>query len=226
MTPVDPAAVLPHAVLALLDAADADTLLRDAEGLAEGLTGAGWTPEVESGRFGADGWDIVSSAWAPGLSAFLVGDDDAVRTAALAIAAVLVEGGNRWSLDTEGPDWSTWSVDDHRWQSDEIDWLLWSGRGVVVSLYTAPETAAGPGVLPAHLQLAVSRADTPDEGLPRDDARDQRVATEGSVVERWYLAGHEGLSDDVLTRLEADDDGRVRAAAASERILRQGSPRG
>ncbi|WP_295790530.1 hypothetical protein [uncultured Microbacterium sp.] len=226
MTRVDPAAILPHAVLALLDAADADTLLRDAEGLADGLTDAGWTPEVESGRFGADGWDIVSSAWAPGLSAFLDGDVHEVRTAALAIAAALVDGGDRWSLDTEGPSWSAWSVEDPRWRTDEIDWLVWSGRGVVVSLYTAPEMAAGPGVLPAHLQLAISRADTPDEGLARDEARDRRVAAEGSVVERWYLAGHEGLSDELLARLEADDDGRVSAAAASERLLRDDSPRG
>lgn len=222
---VDPVAVLPPAVLALLDAADADTLLRDAEALAEGLTDAGWAPEVESGRFGADGWDVVSSAWAPDLSMFLDGDVRVVRGAALAIATALGDRGDRWSLDTEGPDWSTWSVDDPRWQTDEIDWLLWSGRGAVISLFTAPEMPAGPGVLPAHLQLAISRADTPDEGLPRDDARDRRVAVEGSVVERWYLAGSEGLPDDVLARLEADDDGRVRAAAASERIMRAGSSR-
>ncbi len=223
---VDPVAVLPPAVLALLDAADADTLLRDAEALAEGLTDAGWAPEVESGRFVADGWDVVSSAWAPGLSVFFDGDVRVVRGAALAIATALGYRGDQWSLDTEGPDWSAWSVDDPRWQTDEIDWLLWSGGGAVVSLFTAPEMTAGPGVLPAHLQLAISRADTPDEGLPRDDARDRRVATEGSVVERWYLVGSEGLPDDVLARLETDDDGRVRAAAASERIMRAGSLRG
>lgn len=223
---VDPVAVLPPAVLALLDAADADTLLRDAEALAEGLTDAGWTPEVESGRFAADGWDVVSSAWAPDISVFLDGDVRVVRGAALAIATALGDRGDRWALDTEGPDWSTWSADDPRWQTDEIDWLLWSGRGAVISLFTAPEMPAGPGALPAHLQLAISRADTPDEGLPRDDARDRRVAAEGSVVERWYLVGSEGLPDDVLARLEADDDGRVRAAAASERIMRAGSSRG
>jgi hypothetical protein len=223
---VDPVAVLPPAVLALLDAADADTLLRDAEALAEGLTDAGWAPEVESGRFAADGWDVVSSAWAPDISLFLDGDVRVVRGAALSIATALGGRGDRWTLDTEGPDWSTWSADDPRWQTDEIDWLLWSGRGAVISLFTAPEMTAGPGVLPAHLQLAISRADTPDEGLPRDDARDRRVAAEGSVVERWYLVGSEGLPDDVLAGLEVDDDGRVRAAAASERIMRAGSSRG
>ncbi|WP_219927685.1 hypothetical protein, partial [Microbacterium sp. HMWF026] len=159
---VDPVAVLPPAVLALLDAADADTLLRDAEALAEGLTDAGWTPEVESGRFAADGWDVVSSAWAPDISVFLDGDVRVVRGAALAIATALGDRGDRWALDTEGPDWSTWSADDPRWQTDEIDWLLWSGRGAVISLFTAPEMPAGPGALPAHLQLAISRADTPD----------------------------------------------------------------
>ncbi|MDZ5143892.1 hypothetical protein [Microbacterium testaceum] len=46
---------LPDPVTALLSATDADTLLRDAEHLAAGLSEAGWTPEVESGRFGADG---------------------------------------------------------------------------------------------------------------------------------------------------------------------------
>ncbi|MFJ4038734.1 hypothetical protein ACIPVB_11685 [Microbacterium sp. NPDC090007] len=90
-----------------------------------------------------------------------------------------------------------------------------------MSLFTAPATPAGPDELPAHVQLAMSRDDTPSEGLPRDDARDRRVAAEGSVVERWYLAGAEGLADDVLALLEADPDGRVCAAACSERLMRE-----
>ncbi|MDR6099302.1 hypothetical protein [Microbacterium sp. SORGH_AS_0454] len=64
-------ALVPEAVAALLRVADADTLLRDADGLADGLTDAGWTLEVESGRFSADGWDLLSTAWAPSVSGVL-----------------------------------------------------------------------------------------------------------------------------------------------------------
>lgn len=213
---------LPDAVNALLHAADADALLRDPDALADGLAEAGWAPEVESGRFSADGWDVLSSAWAPSLSVFFDGDGREVRAAALAVAAALGTGDAWGQVDTEGPDWSAWSVDDERWHAvDEIDWLQWRDRGVVVSLFTAPETPAGGGTLPAHLQLALEREDTPAEGLPHDDARDRRILEDGSVVERWYLVGSPGLPDDLLAALEDDPDPRVRAAADSERSMRR-----
>ncbi|WP_154096702.1 hypothetical protein [Microbacterium testaceum] len=210
---------LPDAVGALLQAADADTLLRDADALAEALADAGWAPEVESGRFSADGWDVVSSAWPPNLSVFRDGDLLDVRRDALAIAATLNAEPQRWAFETEGPDWSGWTTDDPRWDDDQIDWLLWHGQGVVVELFTAP---AVPGEVPAHLHLAIERADSPPEGLPRDDARDLRVASEGSIVERWFLVGESDLPDELLATLEADPDQRVSAAAASEHRMRDG----
>lgn len=214
---------LPDAVTALLQAADADALLRDAAALAEGLAEAGWAPEVESGRFSADGWDVLSSAWAPSVSVFFDGDGREVRVAALAVAGALGASDAWREVDTEGPDWSVWSVDDERWHAvEEIDWLQWRGRGIVASLFTAPETPAGGGTLPAHLQLALEREDTPAEGLPRDDARDHRILEDGSVVERWYLVGAPDLPDELLTLLEDDPDPRVRAAALSEREMRRG----
>ena len=152
MTPVAP---LPDAVTSLLRAADANALLRDAEGLAEVLTASDWTPEIESGRFAADGWDLLSSAWAPNVSVFFDGAAHAVREAARAVAAAIKAEPNRWTFDSEGPDWSTWAVDDPRWDEDEIDWLVWEGPDVVVSLFTAGETPAGPGTLPSHLHLAI-----------------------------------------------------------------------
>lgn len=218
MTPVAP---LPDAVTSLLRAADADSLLRDAEGLAEVLTASDWTPEIESGRFAADGWDLLSSAWAPNVSVFFDGAAHAVREAARAVAAAIKAEPNRWTFDSEGPDWSTWAVDDPRWDEDEIDWLVWEGPVVVVSLFTAGETPAGPGTLPSHLHLAIERADTPPEGLPRDDERARRVLREGSVVDRWYLAGEHDLPQDVIEALENDPDPRVRAAAESERWIRE-----
>lgn len=224
MTGVGVDAVIPGAVVALLDAADADTLLRDAESLAEGLVDAGWTPEVESGRFSAGGWDVLSSAWAPAVSVFLDGDAREVRRAALSVAAALTADADGWRFETDGPDWSRWWVDDERWDADEIDWLQWRGRGMVVSLFTAPETPAGPGTLPAHLQLAIERADTPEEGSTPDEARDRRIVVDGSVVERWFLVGSPGLADELLTALENDPDPRVCAAADSERWMRERSP--
>ncbi len=210
---------LPDAVGALLQAADADTLLRDADALAEALADAGWAPEVESGRFSAEGWDVVSSAWPPNLSVFRDGDLLDVRRDALAIAATLNAEPQRWAFETEGPDWSGWTTDDPRWDDDQIDWLLWHGQGVVVELFTAPAVA---GEVPAHLHLAIERADSPPEGLPRDDVRDLRVASEGSIVERWFLVGESDLPDELLATLEADPDQRVSAAAASERRMRDG----
>lgn len=214
---------LPDAVTALLDAADADVLLRDAESLAAGLVEAGWTPEVESGRFGADGWDVLSSARAPHVSVFLDGEVSRVRGAALAVASAMKAVPHRWVFDSEGPDWSTWSVDDERWDAESVDALEWTGADVVVTLFTAGETPAGRDTLPAHLHLAIERADTPSDGLPRDDDRARRVLREGSVIDRWYLTGEDDLHDDVLTALEADPDPRVRAAAESERWIRERS---
>ncbi|MCM3501977.1 hypothetical protein M3667_08850 [Microbacterium sp. P26] len=210
---------LPDAVAALLRAADADTLLRDADALAEALADAGWAPEVESGRFSAKGWDVVSSAWPPNLSVFRDGDLLDVRRDALAIAAALNAEPQRWTFETEGPNWSGWTADDPRWDDEQIDWLLWHGQGVVVELSTAP---AVPGEVPAHLHLAIEHEDSPPEGLPPDDARDRRVASGGSIVERWFLVGESDLPDEVLTTLEADPDQRVSAAAASERRMREG----
>lgn len=210
-----PAVDLPEAVRALLDAADANGLLRDGESLAARLVDAGWTPEVESGRFAGDGWDLLASAWAPSVSVFFQGDTASVRAKAVAVASVLRT--TTGSLRTEGPDWSGWAVDDERWDADEIDWLERTARGVVIHLYTAGETEAGPEVLPAHLQLSVARADTPSEGLPRDDERSRRVVREGSVVERWFLVGERELPDDVIAALEDDPDSRLRVAAESER---------
>ncbi|MDF2990355.1 MAG: hypothetical protein K0S37_869 [Microbacterium sp.] len=215
---------VPEAVGALLDAADADTLLSDAESLAEGLAGAGWTPEVESGRFGADEWDLLSSAWAPNVSVFFEGGEVEVRARAQAMASVLSARPERWVFRTDGDDWSSWTLDDPRWSEGDVmaaDPLEWHGSGVVVSLYVRPEVQPGKVLAPANLHLAIERADTPPEGLPPDDDRARRVLREGSVVDRWYLAGEHDLPGDVIAALEADPDSRVRAAAESERWYRE-----
>lgn len=216
--------VLPDAVRALLDAADADILLRDAESLAEGITAAGWAPEVESGRFGNDGWDLLSSAWAPGASVFFESDETEVRVRAQTVASLLSALSDRWAFRTEGDDWSGWAIDDPRWA--EGDWMAlhpleWHGGGVVVSLYVRPDHQPGKVLVPANLHLGIERADTPPDGLPRDDERSRRVARDGSVVDRWYLAGEHELPDDVIAALENDPDSRVRAAAESERWFRE-----
>lgn len=216
--------LVPDAVRALLEAADADTLLRDAEGLVEGLTDAGWTPEVESGRFGIDDWDLLSSAWAPSASVFFESDETEVRVRAQAVASFLSSRPDRWAFHAEGDDWSGWAIDDPRWAQG--DWMAthpleWHGRGVVVSLYVRPDYQPGRVLAPSNLHLAIERADTPADGLPRDDERSRRVVREGSVVDRWYLAGEHELPDDVITALENDADSRVRAAAESGRWLRE-----
>jgi len=215
---------VPEALRALLDAADTDTLLRDAEGLAETITEAGWTPDVESGRFGIDGWDLLSSAWAPNVSVFFEGDEGEVRDRGRAVASLITARGGRWVYHPRADDWPAWTADDERWAT--TDWLAvepleWHGRGVVVSLYVRPLVQAAKVTAPANLHLAIERADTPPEGLPHDDDRARRVAREGSVVERWYLAGEHELPDDVIAALEDDPDSRVRAAAASERWYRE-----
>lgn len=215
---------LPDAVRALLDAADADTLLRDADGLAAGLSGAGWAPEVESGRFGIDGWDLLSSAWAPNASVFFEGDETEVRERAQALASFLSARPERWTFRTEGDDWSGWAIEDARWS--EGDWtatspLEWHGGGVVVSLYVHPDYRPGAVLARSNLHLAMGRADTPADGLPRDDDRSRRVVRDGSVVDRWYLAGEQELPEDVIVALENDPDSRVRAAAESERWYRE-----
>jgi hypothetical protein len=220
----DAPAPLPDAVRALLESADADALLRDAESLAEGLTDAGWTPEVESGRFGADDWDVLSSAWAPDVSVFFEGDETEVRMRAQAVASFLTAQPGRWAFRTDGDDWSGWTLDDARWTRG--DWMAtypleWHGRGVVVSLYVRPDYQPGKMLAPSNLHLGIEREDTPADGLPRDDARARRLLRDGSVIDRWYLAGQHELPDDVIAALEDDPDSRVRAAAESERWYRE-----
>lgn len=220
--PADPP--FPEALGALLDLADTDSLLRDAESLATSLTDAGWSPDVESGRFAVDDWDLLSSTWAPTVSVFFEGDEDEVRVRAQAVASFLRSRSDRWAFHAEGDDWSGWPLDDVRWT--EGDWMAvhlleWRGDGVVISLYLQPDYRPGKVLAPANLHLAIERADTPPEGLPRDDERARRVARDGSVVERWFLAGEHELPDDVIAALESDPDSRVRAAAESERWYRE-----
>jgi hypothetical protein len=220
----DAPAPLPDAVRALLQVADADTLLRDAESLAAALTDAGWTPEVESGRFGTDDGDLLSSAWAPNVSVFFEGDETEVRIRAQAVASFLSSRPGRWSFRTDGDDWSGWTLHDTRWTMG--DWMAtypleWRGGDVVISLYVRPDHQPGKVLAPANLHLAIEREDTPEDGLPRDDDRARRVLRDGSVIDRWYLAGEQELPDDVITALENDPDSRVRAAAESERWYRE-----
>ena len=215
---------VPEAVKALLDVADADTLLRDAESLATGLADAGWMPDVESGRFAAGDWDLLSSAWAPNVSVFFEGEEDEVRVRAQAVASFLSSRTERWAFHTDGDDWSEWTLDDVRWT--EGDWMAlhpleWRGGGVVVSLIIRPDYQPGKVLAPANLHIGIDRADAPPEGLPRDDERARRVVREGSVIDRWFLAGEPELPDDVIAALEDDPDSRVRAAAESERWSRE-----
>jgi hypothetical protein len=220
--PAEPA--VPDAVRALLELADADALLRDAESLASGLTDAGWMPDVESGRFAADDWDLLSSAWEPNVSVFFEGDEDDVRRRAQAVASLLSSRSERWRFDTDGDDWSGWTLDDVRWTHG--DWMAvhpleWRGGGVVVSLSVRPDHQPGKVRAPANLHIGIDRVDAPADGVPRDDERARRVLREGSVIDRWYLTGELELPDDVVAALENDPDSRVRAAAESERWYRE-----
>lgn len=215
---------LPPGLGALLAAADADTLLRDAESLATGLTDAGWVPDVESGRFADGDWDLLSSAWPPNVSVFFEGDEDEVRVRAQAVASFLAARSDRWAFHTDGDDWSRWTLDDARWT--EEDWMAvppleWRGGGVVIRLYLQPDYRPGTVLAPANLHIGIDRADAPPEGLPRDDERARLVARDGSVIDRWYLAGEHELPADVIAALESDTDSRVRAAAESERWYRE-----
>ncbi|MDH6238388.1 hypothetical protein [Cryobacterium sp. CG_9.6] len=122
--------------------------------------------------------------------------------------------GGRW-LCPDDQAWNLWSAD------HAADWVTWHGGEATVSINVQPAQQPGRVRVPAHLQFAIERIDTPSEGLPRDDERALRVARTGSPVARWYLAGEDDLPDDIVELLRHDEDPAV-SAAVDARFLKPG----
>lgn len=84
-----------------------------------------------------------------------------------------------------------------------------------MSLIVQPAYQPGRHRSPPHLHFQIERLDTPAEGLPADPDRARRIATSGSPVARWYLAGEADLPEDVIDTLRHDSDPAVVAAIES-----------
>ncbi|PPK92659.1 hypothetical protein CLV92_11388 [Kineococcus xinjiangensis] len=194
---------VPHGVLLLLQRATGAGLLSSAEAMAAALTEAGWVRGATSGSwsYNADAsWTVESADHAPNLSIFTHGDDEQEYEQLLHLADALhavIDSGQAGAVQPGAPD---------------PDWSTWSGGDVVLSLNVTPQRQLGKHRLPALLQLAIERADTPSEGLTPDPQRARSLAREGSPITRWYLAGEDHLPDDVVALLGADEDAAVVAA--------------
>ena len=208
MTAPTQTAQVPEGVLLLLQAATSGGLLRDVETMAAALTDTGWVRQTSSGSwsYAADAsWTVQSSDHAPHVSLFTHGEHQHLLHLADALRALLAFG-QAGPLQPGEPD---------------PDWSTWTGADVVVFLNVTPQRELGKYLIPAVLQLAPERADTPAEGLPPDPERARRLAREGSPLTRWYLAGHDHLPQDVVAPLAADADAAVIAALnANERQRR------
>lgn len=97
----------------------------------------------------------------------------------------------------------------------------WFGGEVVFSLYASTQRRMGKHPVPGVVQLGIERADTPSEGLAVDRQRARRLAREGSPIDRWYLASHVHLPQDVEAVLAADEDADVVAALNDNKARRR-----
>jgi hypothetical protein len=193
---------LPRGVVLLLQSAVRGDQLIGADAMAGALQDAGWVRQEGSGSWfcsAEPAWTVESSAHPPHVSIFPQGDYEALVLLAAAVRTLL-ESGQVGALLAGEPD---------------LGWSIWSGTDVVVSLIVGPEHRVGDNVIPALLQLALDRPDTPRWGPRLDPARARRLAEEGSPVARWYLAGESHLPDDVVDLLARDDDATVVAALAA-----------
>ncbi|NAZ76067.1 hypothetical protein GTQ99_11685 [Kineococcus sp. T13] len=208
MTTLTQTSDVPDGVLQLLRSALRGDLLTDVEAMATALHEAGWTPCTHGGSWthGNDpAWSVQSSDHAPNVSIFAEGDHQVLLQRAAALRT-LIDSGQVGPAQAGDPD---------------PDWVTWSGGEVVLSLNVSPRRSLGGHVVPAVLQLAAERADTPSEGLAPDPERARQLAREGSPIARWYLAGQDVLPDDVVAVLAADADPAVRAALAANEQQRQ-----
>ncbi|WP_041292353.1 hypothetical protein [Kineococcus radiotolerans] len=197
---------VPAGVLLLLQRATGTGLLSSVEAMATALTETGWVRGTTSGSWSHatdTSWTVESGDHAPNLSIFTHGDDEHAHQRLLHLASALralIDSGQAGAVQPgeADPDWSTWS-----------------GTDAVLSLNVTPQRQLdelGKYRLPALLQLAIERGDTPSERLPLDLQRAHRLAREGSPIARWYLAGDDRLPDDVVALLAADEDSAVVAA--------------
>ncbi|GAA4975542.1 hypothetical protein [Kineococcus glutinatus] len=199
----------------LLQRAVGAGLLSSVETMVTALTEAGWVRGTTSGSwsYAVDpSWTVESSDHAPHLSIFTQGEDEHEYQRLLHLAdalRALIGSGQVGAVQPGCPD---------------PDWSTWSGGDVVLSLNAGPQRRLGKHRLPALLHLAIERADTPSEGLSLDLQRAQRLAREGSPIDRWYLPGDDLLPDDVVALLAADPDPAVVAAlyanAGQRRVAR------
>jgi len=199
---------VPLGVLRLLQSALRGDLLSDVEAMATALHEAGWAPSTRSGSWAHlndRSWSVESSDHALNVSIFAQGDHDAVLQRAAALRTLIDSG-------EAGP---------ARPGDLDPDWMTWSDNRVVISMNVSPPRLLGARIVPATLQLALERADTPSEGLPPEPERARRLARDGSPMVRWYLAGEDVLPDDVVAVLAADDDPAVRAALAANEQQRR-----
>ena len=199
---------VPEGILLLLQRATGDGLLHDAETMAAALADTGWVRQTSSGSWSYEAdasWTVQSTDHAPHVSLFTHGEHQHLLHLADALRALLTSG----------------QVGPVQPGEPDPDWSTWTGADVVISLNVTPQRELGKHLVPAVLQLALERADTPTEGLPPDPERTRRLAREGSPLTRWYLAGHDHLPEDVVALLAADADAAVVAALdANERQRR------
>lgn len=71
------------------------------------------------------------------------------------------------------------------------------------------------------MQLAVETADAPVDGAPPDLQSAHRIAADGSVVARWYLACEDHFPDDVIERLASDEEESVVTAVSTNEEQRR-----
>lgn len=190
---------LPDGVLTLVRSAVAGTALPDVGSLVDALERGGWKRRVRSGswQLAADpAWSVLSTDQPVGAAIFARGDLDVLRALADELGTLL-DGGSLGAVRPGPPD---------------PDWPNWHAGAVTVSYDVTPATPLGRDTVPAVLHLDLARRDTPAEGVPLDVDRARRVALEGSAVERWYLAGHDDLPDDVVDTLSRDGDPAVTSA--------------
>jgi hypothetical protein len=208
-------------VLSVTRKAVSDNLLSDANSLAAGIEAAGWVRAVDGGHWycpDEPSWSLLSSDHAPNLAFFLTDEDAAaVFTTGQELARRLDQNEDLHQHES-GPDWPTWSLDDPRWTERTglgPDWVMWEGGPARISLIVQPAHQPGRHRAPPHLHFQIERLDTPSEGLLADPDRARHIATSGSAVARWYLAGETDLPEDVIDVLHRDPDPAVVAAVVS-----------
>ncbi len=190
---------VPDGVLDLVRGAVDGTALQNVEPLVAALERGGWQRRERSGAWdlAADpAWSVQSTDHPVGAAVFTQGDPEVLCAIADELGARL-DGGSLGEVRPGPPD---------------PDWPSWDADAVTVSLNVTPATPLGRHVVPAVLHVELARRDTPADGVPLDVDKARRLAMGGSAVDRWHLAGHDDLPDDVVDTLSRDEDPAVTAA--------------